>query len=263
MSAQLKPKTIALEKIACYLYELTGVSLKKEKYFLIENRLSKRLRFLKLSSFEQYFQTIKENIKEREIFISTMTTHKTFFNRESQHFLEVEKLILQSEKKKWLFLSAACSTGEEVYTLAAYLETLKRKKEFEYKILGIDICGESIRLANLGRYKKSNTEEFKQDFKRYFEIDNENLVVKDTLKNNIKFRKMNLLSLSDLPENLIFDIVLLRNVLIYFDDKGVRKVIDNIEKNHCVGGKIFIGMSEHINHPKYKSLGVSTYEKMD
>ena len=107
-----------IQKLIDFLYRETGVLIKNEKSFLFENRLSKRLRHLGLRDLDDYYSFMRSNVDEKEIFISIMTTHKTSFFREEKHFDFIKEWVSQSSKSKIHICSAACSTGEELYSLA-------------------------------------------------------------------------------------------------------------------------------------------------
>jgi chemotaxis methyl-accepting protein methylase len=256
-----KAKTSELERLAHILYLEAGVRLDKEKFFLLENRLLKRLRENSLSSFSDYISLLKKSRAEMILFISQMTTHKTFFNREAGHFDFLRKMIAKEPKREWVFLCAACSTGQEVYTLAAYLESWKREHKFNYKILGFDICTESVKKAEKAEYKDSWEKLKEAKLTSYFTLEDGVIRPKELLKENVKFRVKNLVNL-DLPKGLVFDVIFIRNVLIYFDQSNIEKAISALGAHQKNRGKLFVGMSEHISHPDYQAQGGSMYEKV-
>jgi chemotaxis protein methyltransferase CheR len=244
------------------LYESSGVLIREEKDFLIENRLNSRLKRLGVSHYNEYFKILKSDKEEFSHFISLMTTHKTSFFRESDQFIHLKDWIKKARPSQLHLLSGACSSGEEVYSLAAYLESIQNESNFGYKILGIDICEKSICSAEKGVYQRGAEEIKQHQMHRYFDLDFQgNLQIKPELRKNLKFRQKNLLDL-DLPKALRLDVVFLRNVLIYFDNKTIAKVLNNISRYQPKGGLLFLGTSEHIDSHLYQSIGASLYEKV-
>ncbi len=244
------------------LHEMTGIKLNDGKKTMIESRLVKRLKNLGLQSFSEYCQYLCQHQEELEKFINSMTTNKTEFYREAEHFrfLKTQALpqILNTKRQKRLRVwSAAASTGEEVYTLAIELnEFFNHHSDFDWKILGTDIDTQVLEQAQQGIYPAQIVKQIRADLvQRNFlkgTGKNQGLYrIGPTLKENIKFRKFNLIS-ENLDVHLKFDIIFLRNVLIYFNNENVQKVINKMANALLPDGFLFIGHSETLNgilHP--------------
>ena len=256
------------------IFKLAGIKLDKSKILMVQNRLSKRLRVTTISSHEEYFKFIKKNEKEQIEFINALTTNLTHFFREEQHFNMLKTSIFDEFKKhsknKNIYVwSAACSAGHEVYSLALVLkELIERNAGYDYRILGTDIDTEMIKTAESGIYKEEVREEippeyFKNNFSQ-ISVNNKNFYkVSDDLRKKIKFRKFNLVDeRQKIP--LKFNVIFLRNVLIYFPKDVIKSVIKKLVDHMHPGGIICIGHSESIHdmHPDLKFLGSSTYQKI-
>ena len=252
---------IALLKLRDLLRQHLGIVIRDEKLFLLENRLKKNLRSLKMSSFSEYLNVIKTDPRVFEEFVSTMTTHKTFFFREKNSLSILESSIPTLGKDIVYILCGACSTGEEAYSLAAVLEKMKATQNFDYRILATDVCERSIQTAIQGHYTLGKEQIVDNGHSEYFEFASGHFSPKMQLRERIKFRKMNLVDMN-LPQNIRFDFVFLRNVLIYFDDTSIKKTIDFLSKHQDKGGKLVIGMSEHIENNHYKAVGGSIYDRV-
>ena len=250
-----------LDELRQILYKETGVLIKKEKNFLLENRLRKRIRESHLEDLNEYLSFLKQNSEEKAHFISTMTTHKTFFYRESFNLDKIDEFVnLKSDNDIFYIMCAACSTGEEAYSIASHLERMRSSKPFDYRILAFDICTESLETARNGVYINSRDKVLGSGYEEFFEFKNEDVHVKDVLKKKIKFRHMNLIDLN-LPHNMVFDVIYARNVFIYFDESMISRALNSFQKVQKVGGKLILGLSEHVDHHQYSALGGSIYEK--
>ncbi|MBL7672040.1 MAG: protein-glutamate O-methyltransferase CheR [Bdellovibrionaceae bacterium] len=240
------------------IFRESGIHIGEDKKYLIESRLHKRVVDLGLPSYSDYIDYVFSNPKEFTHFVNTMTTNKTDWFRESQHF---DILQAWTQKNQSQFgstplhvWSAACSTGEEVYSLAMQLEmTLGAGR---YRLLGTDINTAVIQTAEKGSYAADKVQEQVPPglVSRFFADcpSHENhLVVKSDLRKNIKFRRVNLID-CQLPPSLQFDIVFVRNVLIYFKDSTIQVIIDTLTKYLKPNGLLFTGHSETLQGISHK-----------
>lgn len=235
----------------------SGIELKKHKIPLLENRLRKRILQLSINSLEEYILYIKNTPQELNHCIPLLTTHKTEWFREIIHYQWIQENLLLKNKsiKIW---SAACSSGEEVYSLL-FLCIKNGYRPFQVKITGSDISEPILQKAiNLpstdGFFKqlsflekkigKSISEE---------EVDNYNRL-------SVKFFLHNLVSSPPL-ESELYDLIIVRNVFIYFDSETIDHVIDKLLKNLKPGGHLIIGLSESINFSRHHltNLGNSIF----
>jgi chemotaxis protein methyltransferase CheR len=162
--------------------------------------------------------------------------------------------------------SAASSSGEEAYTTAILCEEHKEKKpSFQYKIFGTDISTKAMRAAQAGIYGERSVDLFKKKYplllNKYMLIEKDSYKAGDRIKANVSFTKHNLFQ--GLPAEEKFDLVFLRNVLIYFSPQDQERVLSVIEKNIHNGGILILGESETIRDLKqnFWHKSVLIYEK--
>ncbi len=253
--------------------ERIGIHLNKSKKQMVESRLFKRLRELNINSYEEYRIYLEKNPSELIIFQNCLTTNKTEFFREPEHFDYFKNHIYDPKFKTHYpkdirIWSAASSSGEEAYTTAILLkEFIYAHPEWNYKILGTDINTEVVKKASLGVYTSQVIENLPPDLlKKYFLTKTlqgqRHYKVNDTLKNDLKFRIFNLVE-DDLPSDLHFDFIFLRNVLIYFSPKTIQLVISKLSRHLTTGGHLIIGHSETLNNINHtlQSVRSSIYKK--
>ncbi len=230
-----------------FLKSKTGLNFKSTKLPLLENRLRKRIENLGINSLENYFFYVLKNQSELEKCLPLLTTHKTEWFREIIHFQWIQEHILKKQKNIRIW-SAACSSGEEPFSLL-FLAIKNRFEPKEVKILGTDISPvvleKAIKMPNSDAFKKQL---FFLEKKMNSQISNEQLL--QYLKYSVDFKLHNLLN-SNSVEVLPFDIVVIRNVFIYFDFETIDFVVANILRSLKRGGFLIIGLSETINYRKF------------
>jgi chemotaxis protein methyltransferase CheR len=242
---------------------------------MVINRLKKRLLDLGCNSAEEYFNHLEKNY-DREVthLISLLTTHHTFFFREFCHFeyivQNLESIIAKVKKRNddtIRILSAACSRGQEVYSLSMLLNYhLKNYPGIKYEILGTDIDPASIKIAKNGVYPYSEVKSIPQiylssnwqrgtgDISKYAKV-------KKHIKDKCSFDVMNLLRPQDSVAGRRFDLILCRNVFIYFELSDVEKIVKDF-KQYLYPNALFItGLSESLQSLSIekKSLAPSVY----
>lgn len=255
-----------------YIKKHYGINLGNEKKALVIGRLHKVLEEMKFGSFTDYYEyLIKDNGGERANQLADrITTNHTYFMRESNHFYFFRDEVLpylkgnvrNQDLRIW---SAACSTGEEPYTLAMIIDEFFGKEKFTWdtKILATDLSDKVLNIGKRGMYSLESTAPLPNYWKiNYMERQADgNLMFRSRIKDEIIFRKFNLMD--DFPFKKKFHVVFLRNVMIYFDnptkDKLIQKVYDFLEP----GGYLFIGHSEAINREgsSFNYIKPSIYRK--
>lgn len=244
-----------------YIYSISGIHLDEKKTYLIETRLKDLLETEGCNSYgELYYKSKKDAGKtiERKI-IDAITTNETLFFRDNSPF-EMFKYKIMPELidrrtarssgtmpitiRIW---SAACSTGQEIYSLAIILrELLPDIKKYNIKLLGTDISDEAIAKASYGHYNKFEIERGleKDKLQRYFILDNNNWKIRDDIRAMVMFQKFNLMgSFAGIGK---FDIVFCRNVAIYFNTEDRRKLFDKISTVLEPDGYLIIGATESL-----------------
>ncbi len=244
-------------ELAKFIYHNFGIKMPEVKKVMLQGRLYKRLKALNFKSYSQYKEYLfsKEG-QHNEIynFLNVVTTNKTDFFREAQHFNFLDEQVLPYFVKNNVvqpikIWSAGCSSGEELYTLAIVLkEHIRLKNNLNYKILGTDISEKVLDIASKGVYAMDKVKFIPLDIKkRYFlkSKDNTNVRVNPILQNNINVKYLNLID-NNYNVNEKFDVIFCRNVMIYFDRKTQEQVVTKLLDQLNVGGYLFIGHSESL-----------------
>ncbi|MBF0316570.1 MAG: protein-glutamate O-methyltransferase CheR [Nitrospirae bacterium] len=239
-----------------FIYDTTGIYIPDTKKYFIENRLSKRLEEKKIGSYEDYFYLLKYNTDKTELKVlyDKITTNETFFFREVQQLeVLVQQLVPKIKEERKLqtmkLWSAACSTGEEPYTIAMMLMENPKTCSVKFEMLASDISDvvlERAQNASYGQYALRNIPE--QYMKRYFKQSTAtNYTLNNDVKAKVKFVQINLIDDKKVRGFREMDIILCRNVLIYFDKKAKLKAVTNLYESLRAGGYLFIGMAESLH----------------
>jgi chemotaxis protein methyltransferase CheR len=261
---------VTYEKFSQFLGIKLGMECKTNKKGMLESKLDSFMRLHNIERYEELLDFLKKN-EGTEVwnqFVHRITTHKTDFFRENQHFdflkANLEKImeknrriLLSREIRIW---SAGCSTGEEPYTMAMFF--LEYFPNIYPRILATDISTESLKTAMDGFYPFSIKNEMQPYFiSKYFTRTQKGFQINETLKNYVTFRSFNLTK--DFKFKKGFDIIFCRNVMIYFS-KPVREKLVNAFYNSLVDSGIFvIGHSESLINLKqnFKYLKPTIYIK--
>ncbi|MCM8813030.1 MAG: protein-glutamate O-methyltransferase CheR [Candidatus Omnitrophica bacterium] len=245
------------------MYELTGVYLRPSKKKLVINRLRKRLDELGLKSFEAYVAILRKgNAAEVEFFVNAITTNETYFFRHTKQFNYFFEQVLprvceyrasvQREVRVW---SAACSTGEEPYSIAIALqEFFKNRPGWRGTVYASDVNSRVLARARAGQYRERSLRFTPQALRqRYFRALSSAPYPEGTaiyevvpnVKNAVVFQQHNLVNV--FPHRDI-DVVFLRNVMIYFDQNMKEQVLHMLQRILRPGGYLIIGLSENLNN---------------
>ncbi len=245
----------ALRRFRDDLYEDYGIYFPEKKFYQLKAKIGKRLRRLGLESVEEYENYLDDNPGEVSDLLDVISTNTTKFYRESKHWEFVnQELISRWEKsrRKVLAWTAACSSGEEPYTLALFLEWARRQgANFDYRILATDLSENVLRRGIKGKYPTKSLVTFKNENPRLVEEffgpeKGGQREINKEIQAKVKFRKFNLKSSNYLYKNK-FDLVILRNVVIYFDNEMTGYVIENLTRSLKSGGHLFTGHSESLS----------------
>jgi chemotaxis protein methyltransferase CheR len=253
-----KMTKVDFEKLSSFIYQQYGIKMPPIKKTLLESRLHKRLNALNMSSFKEYIELIlnsKESDYEIISMVNAVTTNKTEFFREANHFDFLTSFVLPklSERQNRMvkIWNAGCSSGEEVYTTAIVLsEFIENHTEMDYSILGTDISTDVLNKAITAVYPEERVHTIPLHIKRkYFlkskEVQNKTVRVVPSLRKKVCFQRLNFMD-NHYPLNQLFDIVFCRNVLIYFDKPTQEKVINKLCDKLAKGAMLFLGHSESI-----------------
>lgn len=259
------PELIAsvVQQVAGIVSELAGIQLGAKQAPMIENRLKTRMVRLGIKDFTEYLAHLKANREaESQALLSLMTTHHTYFFREFSHFefllnRGLSRLIdaARARPDKTIHIwSAACSRGQEVYSLAMFFQfhLPQMAPDLSYKIWGTDIDPESVAYGKNGVYK---VEELKQSPAMYVENQwirgkgnvSEFMKAKDTIKKNCHFTAANLMNPGSFLKDKKFDLIFCRNVYIYFNQDQIKQATTDMLKHLEPTGFLFLGVSESLN----------------
>ncbi len=244
-----------------YILDISGIALEKGKEYLLETRLSPMQKRLQVDSYEQLLQKIKfdrsKNL-ENEL-IDAISTNETYFFRDKSPFKLLQYKILPdlmdrrtnrrfgSMKPTLRIWSAANSTGQELYSIAMILlEMGITPKNCNMKLLGTDISDAAIHQSSLGVYNKFEVSRGLDPrwLTKYFTPHGDKYKVKEDLRSMVHFQRMNLMNpLSSISK---FDIVLCRNVMIYFTPQDRKRIYTNIAKTMEDDAYLLIGSTESL-----------------
>ncbi|MDO8319947.1 protein-glutamate O-methyltransferase CheR [Rhodoferax sp.] len=235
-----------------FIFEAAGISMADAKKALVSGRLSRRLAHHGLDSFGAYFQLLAsgKHPDEVQMAVDLLTTNETYFFREMKHFefLRSQALAARSRPQPFRLWSAASSSGEEAYSMAMVLADCMQTTPWE--IVGTDISTRVIEGARRALYSMERGRHIPPDYLRRFcrkgtgQFDG-HLLIDRSLRSKVSFRPLNLNN--TLPEQGQFDIVFLRNVMIYFNNETKRQVVARVISTIKPGGYFCVGHSESLN----------------
>ncbi|MGV8891588.1 MAG: CheR family methyltransferase [Burkholderiaceae bacterium] len=235
-----------------FIFEAAGISLSSSKKALVSGRLAKRLQHCQLSSYGAYFQLLTSGhaSDEVQIAVDLLTTNETYFFRESTHFDFLREQALAAAKRAQFFRvwSAASSTGEEAYSIAMVLADCLDSTPWE--VIGSDISSRVLQGACTGHYPLQRTKDIPPAYLRRFclkgiGVQQDTLLIERSLRNKVRFIQVNLNVA--LPELGLFDVIFLRNVMIYFNDETKRQVVTRVLSLLKPSGYFCVGHSESLN----------------
>ena len=264
-----------------FIYQVCGIFIAENRKYLVENRLSNRIKELNLKSYSEYYNFLRfDNSRKEELnrLFEVVTTNETSFFRNPPQLKVFQDYVLKevidecrkTGRKRLRIWSAGCSTGEEPYTLAIILyEVLKSEiRSWDIKITANDLSEAVLAAARRGIYNEYALRTTPPEIvSAYFTKDGNVYKIKPELKQLVSFGQINLSDKDQLRRVEKSQIVFCRNVIIYFDDDMKRKVIsafyDNLEPN----GMLLIGHSESLHNisrafkPEHHT-GTIVYRKM-
>lgn len=256
-----------------YIYEHIGISLGEQKIYLVQARLAKRVKQLHLNDFSEYYNTLVNDKtgNELEYLCSLISTNVTSFFRESKQW-EFWKsnlsTMLEKKNNKLRIWSAACSTGEEPYSIAMFLE--ENAPNLDVKILATDVSPRVLKEANGGVYSEQSAGSLgsiylNKYFHKVFQNEKSVYTIDEKIKRRIVFRGFNLVTGNyTIFKEKKFDIIFCRNVMIYFDKPTQATLVQKFYTMLDQGGYLFIGSSEALTDIKtgFKSRSASIYQKV-
>jgi chemotaxis protein methyltransferase CheR len=243
------------DQIRRLAYDQFGLELRPGKESLVSARLSKILRTMNFKSFQQYYDFLLADKSGEALtaMIDALTTNHTSFFREQAHFDFLKNTILPSLKNRPSFSvwSAACSTGEEPYSIAVcFMQNTPTHEAVKLRILATDISTRVLRTAEAGEYPAERfpatvMHQLRPYLTRSEKKSENSFVVKKEVRNLVEFRRQNLMqSFSHLGS---FPLIFCRNVMIYFDSATQQELVRRLADALEPGGYLFIGHAESLN----------------
>lgn len=256
-------------RISDYIHSEVGIQLTLAKKQMVASRLAKRLRDHGLSSYSEYFQLAMsgELPREKQIMLDLLTTNETYLFREPAHFDFLRDHILKDWGRGRLFnaWSAACSTGEEAYSLA--IVAMEQLQNTPWEIFGSDVSTRVLALARKGLYSTDRISHVPPEYldkyclKGVRSMDG-SLLINKQIRERAHFRQVNLNAA--LPEDIDrFDVIFLRNVLIYFNGPTRQQIVRRLLTKLKSGGYFFVSHTETISgiSNQLESVAASVYRK--
>ena len=248
-------------RLRSFIYAQSGINLNIDKKTMLELRIKRRLKSLNLASFSEYCEYLfgHQGQKEEIVhFLDVVTTNKTDFFREPDHFEYLTKTALPElvarigRDRQVLVWSAGCSTGEEPYTLAMVMNEFGlANPDFQFKVLATDLSTTVLKKATMGIYSEEVVRPVAPDLRRrYFMRSrdrNSNLVrVVPELRRLVEFRRLNFKD-ADYGMTEKADMIFCRNVIIYFDRATQEEILQKLTQHLSPGGYCFVGHSETLH----------------
>lgn len=249
------------------IYQMAGIDLAPTKKMLVAGRLSKRLRHYGLKTYGEYYKLVMggERPEELQVMVDLLTTNETYFYREPDHFVFLEQRILPEWKQEhrpiraW---SAASSSGEEPYTIAMiFMDILGDMRSWE--VLGTDISSRMVETSVAGHYTMESAKILPRHYLTKYclkgvRAQTGTFLIDKKIRNRVKFMRANLNA--ELPNlGAPFDLIFLRNVLIYFNAETKQAVVRRILRQLKSGGYCFIGHAESLMGMNDESVLSSIY----
>ncbi|SDF28345.1 CheR family methyltransferase [Sporolituus thermophilus] len=261
------------KQFAKLIYERTGIWFEDNKRAFLLRRIRERMNSLGMADIDEYYQQLYfiNNEKEWQELVNRLTINETYFFRDFPQLAvfaeevlpQVVKVREASGQLNLRLWSAACSTGEEPYTLAIILkEMLPKPALWDIDILASDINTRVLDHALRGNYDDRSVRDVPPEYlNRYFIRSLQGYTVKPEIKTMVNFRSLNLLDSTAIREQGEFDFIFCRNVLIYFDDHSRQKVVEDLYRALRRGGYIFLGYSESVSriNAKFRAARVADH----
>ena len=251
-----------------FIFDAAGISMANGKQALVSGRLAKRLAHFQLDSYGDYLRLLESRSQpaELQIAVDLLTTNETYFFREPKHFNLLRELAGEARQanKMMRVWSAACSSGEEPYSIAMVLADILGEAQCE--VLGTDISTRMLERARCGHYPMERASGVPEAYLKRFCLkcqgsESGTLLVERGLRSRLQLQHMNLNE--PLPKIGQFDVIFLRNVMIYFNLETKRQVVARILQQLKPGGYLLIGHSETLNdiNDTVRAVAPSIYRK--
>lgn len=241
-------------RLSRFFQQASGIQLVASKKVLVCGRLSRRLRALKLTNYREYLDLIESpgQQAERQVAVDLLTTNETHFFREPKHFerlrQELSKLANRPGCPPIRVWSAASSTGEEPYSLAITMAEMLGWRAWQ--VFASDLSTRVLDEARRGIYNEQRAREIPPDLAQKYLLEGFDesagqFRIDQAIRQRVTFAQVNLME--PLPTLEPFDVIFLRNVLIYFDKEAKKRIVESISQRLRKGGLLFIGHAETLS----------------
>lgn len=252
-------------KIARLAHEHSGLNMRNGKQGLVAARLGKKLRELGLASFQNYYDYVQADRtgSALETMVDALTTNHTSFFREPKHFEFLRKTVFPAlrARSRIHIWSAACSSGEEPYSIAmSLLDESPQEAAMKVRIRATDISTQVLQTARRGIYPEERFKGIPVSRLRRYLLKGRNASAKsfrfkNEVRSMIDFGRLNLMD--QLPEDRRFPAIFCRNLMIYFDRTTQQSLVQRLSERLEDGGYLFIGHSESLNNLSHRLEHVS------
>ncbi len=246
------------DELRDYISEQTGIYFRDNKRYLLESQVGRRLKALGVPSYEEYVHLIQNGHQPSELpkLVNAVTINETFFFRHPKQYNALAQELIpklvdaQNGMQKLRIWSAACSTGDEPYTLALLLKEhlLPKYPRLRLEIIGTDINTDVLDTARAGVYGSYAVRNIPDQYlRKYFTPEDDHYTLSPEVRRLVSFRHLNLMDDRAMRRMRTFDVILCANVLIYFDEPTKQHVTGNLYKSLNPGGYLFVGTSETLH----------------
>jgi chemotaxis protein methyltransferase CheR len=246
------------------VYQTCGIKLTAKKRSMIDGRLRRRMRSLDIANINDYCRLLFDGNPSADLelvyFVDAVTTNKTDFFREPAHFVFLQNCVLpgwrEEGRRRAKVWSAASSTGAEAYTIAMVIDDYFHDRGgFDYSILATDICTDVLENGKVALYPDHMLEPIPEEFRRRYVLiprdpARHEFRIAGALRSKVNFQRLNLMD-DRYTFDRNFDLLFLRNVLIYFDRPTQEAVLTKLCEHLRPGGYLFLGHSESLVGAKF------------
>jgi len=246
-----------LSLLSSFIYNFAGIYFDESSKYLLESRLQNRLREHRFESFLKYYHFLlfhQDRAAEINTLIDTVTTNETYFFREKNQLQAYQEEVLpemasrNASSRKLRIWSAGCSTGEEPFTLAILLMESRLFKNWDVEIIGTDISHRVLRRARKAVYAATSFRATEEEYQeKYFtRTEDGKYQLDESIRSMVHFGNLNLMDEKQLGLIGDCDIIMCRNVIIYFDKAAKAKVVNSFNSKLVPGGYLLLGHSESL-----------------
>lgn len=245
-----------------FITEKCGISYNEKQKYIFQQKIIKRLEKNGLNTFKEYYYLLKYSPTKDELqeLYNVLTVNETYFFREKEHLISIVDSIIPEMLKvrpnrTIKILSAGCSTGEEPFTLGMLIKESKHHIPVNLNITAIDISKKAIEMAQSGTYRKISLTFRAIDkimLTKYFELKDESYKLKDEIRNFVTFKQANFFDNTNIVMNEKFDIIICRNVMIYFNNFHKEELVNKFYNNLSSDGFLILSNTENLNDVQNK-----------